>query len=302
VKLQPVARGTVQGDPLEGAVLQFFGRSFDVFGLDAPSRGDLSMADFIQSISDPNMTAAWVEIIRSLVASAQAGDFGENRRVLTSSDHRRFFRLFVARSVLYYSGVNEIHIHVVEVKSRDYGDPTTTLLLKAISVGLQYRFLFLERTSEFSPASFYRTLINDFRKKVSTLVQELDYLLWLSKDAGLSDSHSLLLIYGDDPLADLDRQSESWEREKEALYASAYRVIGAQTSDALILEKADFLAHLTRFCAATYIMNRDFTSRVLRSLEGIVSNQQAPSFIGAPERVAVSESSSAKAEGGGAAV
>jgi hypothetical protein len=71
--------------------------------------------------------------------------FAENRRLLAPSDQRRFFRLFVSKSVVYHSGIMELHIYVVEVKSRDYGDPTTTMLLKAISVGLMYRPLFPRR-------------------------------------------------------------------------------------------------------------------------------------------------------------
>jgi hypothetical protein len=207
-----------------------------------------------------------------LVLAARRGDFRENRRLIASPDKSRFFRIFVARSVLYYSGVNEIHIYAVEVKSRDYGDPGTTMLLKAISVGLQYRFMFLEPNSEFSPAAFSLTMLDGLREKISDLIQELDFLLWMSKDAGLSEPESLLKIYGH-TLApgELDQKAALWEQRRSELLCAAYAVLGAPDNQELATKKREFVDVLKSFCESTREMNRDYTARTLHAVEEVVS-------------------------------
>ena len=133
-----------------------------------------------------------------LVSGAVNGDFRDNRQIVTSQEKDRAYRMFVARSIIYYSGVREIHIYIVEIKYKDYGDPTTTMLLKAISIGLQYRFMFLEgKISEFSPDNFNATMQEDLRGKIAQMTQQLDYLLWYSRDAGLRKPENILQILGD---------------------------------------------------------------------------------------------------------
>jgi hypothetical protein len=183
----------------------------------------------------------------------------------------------VARSVLYYSGVNEIHMYAVEVKSRDYGDSATTMLLKAIAVGLQYRFMFLEHNSEFAPAAFGLTMLGGLREKVSHLIQELEFLLWMSKDAGLSGPENLLKIYGARlPTGELDQKAELWEKSKKELYVAAYAVLNASGNQELAARKVEFVDILKVVCDRTREMNEDYTARALRALETVVSRPDGP--------------------------
>jgi hypothetical protein len=88
--------------------------------------------------------------------------------------------------------------HIFEIRYKDFGDPTTTMLLKAISVGLQYRFMFLEgKISEFSPDNFNATMQEDLRGKIAEMIQQLDYLLWYSRDAELRKPENILRMLGD---------------------------------------------------------------------------------------------------------
>jgi hypothetical protein len=264
-------------DPLSGATIEFLGRSFEVFGFDMPAPGEVSCESFLASITREKVAAAWADIIRSLIVAARRGDFRENRRLIASPDQTRFFRMFVARNVLYYSGVNEIHIWAVEVRSRDYGDPKTTMLLKAISVGLRYRFMFLEQTSEFSPAAFILTMLDSFREKISDLIQELDFLLWTSKDAGLGEAESLLRIYGYSlQPGEIDQQANLWEKNKSALYSAAYAALGARNNEELASKKIEFIDVLKSFCESTRGMNKEYTARTLHAVEDLVTRADNP--------------------------
>jgi hypothetical protein len=279
------------GDLPADTELEFTGGSFEVFKINPPPDRTISWSNFIAQIVHDDTTTSWTDIIKSLVITAKRGDFVENRRMLASADQKRFFRLFVSRSVVYYSGITELHIYVVEVKSRDYGDPTTTMLLKAISVGLMYRFLFLERDSQFSPQTMEATLPRHLRAAVSELIQELDYLLWMSEDAGLSKPANMLLIYGQFRRGELETRFRGWETLKADLYSNALQVLRASTEEQLEAAKASFVDSLTVFCASTVEMNREFIGNVLRLLQEVV--QSADTSLpdiksdAAPKRVAV---------------
>jgi len=278
-------RAGISGDDhiLDDAKIAFFGRPFEVLGFAFETTAQspfIPFDDFVGSIklTQSRFASALTEALKWLLVAAKSNDFGENRRLITSPDGTRFFRLFVARDVLYYSGTNEIHIYMVEVRSRDYGDPTTSMLLKAITIGLQYRFMFLEDKSEFSPNAIKLTVISDFKSKVSRLIQELDYLLWASKDAGLNDSIKLLMIYGESLPDNFDEQVALWEARKEELSKSSFQVLEA-ADDHLIALKSEFIKELSCFCSATAKMNSDFTARILRVLEQIVEGKKLFSTI-----------------------
>jgi hypothetical protein len=253
--------------------LEFVGESFELFRISPNSNQEITWAEFADDVShDANTTTGWNDIIKSLIEASRQDDFAENRRLLASSDGKRFFRLFIARSVVYYSGTLELHVYVVEVKSRDFGDPTTTMLLKAISVGLTYRFLFLEgKSSEFSPDNIRATLPRDLPKSISNLLQELEYLVWLSNDAGLSKPMVMTMIYGGFRRGELETKVRAWEGLKTRLEQGALEVLrSAADHDKLVEAKDRFEDALSEFCAATAPMNREFLDNVLSRLQTIV--------------------------------
>jgi hypothetical protein len=228
VRLSTTARIESLGDLPSDMTIEFVGPSFEVFQISPLPNRTITWANFIEQIPHDDTTTAWTDIIRSLIVTAKRDDFAENRQLLVSADRKRFFRLFVGKSVVYYSGILELHIYVVEVKSRDYGDPKTTMLLKAISVGLMYRSLFLEgNSSEFSPSTIRATLPRDLPKLVSNLLQELEFVVWMSEDAGLSEAKHLTFIYGDFERGELERMYREWEKLKSDVTSSALQVLRA---------------------------------------------------------------------------
>jgi hypothetical protein len=258
---------------LADATVEFFGR-FESFGFQVPQEGSIQWPQFAASIEQDDVARCWTDTIQMLISAAMRGDFRDNRQIVTSSEKDRAFRVFVARSVIYYSGTREFHIYIVEIKYKDYGDPVTTMLLKAISIGLQYRFMFLEgRASEFSPSRFNATLQQDVRAKIAEMTQQLDFLLWSSQEAGLGKPESVLQILGDMPVGELDRRSEVWEDAKRKLYAVARDMLLVADDKELLQKKAEFLTVLEAFCTSTKALNEDFTAKVLIALGRIVSGE-----------------------------
>jgi TIR domain len=270
VRLPADARIEPMGELPPETQLEFIGRDFAIFNINPPP-GQISWADFIQQVSRGDTTTAWTDIIKSQAVMAQRGEFGENRRLLASSDRERFFRMFISRSALLYNGVTELHIDVVEVKARNYGDETTTMLLKAINVGLMYRSLFLEgKSSDFSPEAIRATLPSDLPAAASELLQELDYVLWQSTEAELAKSRNIQIIWPPQHKGELEGRLKEWEKVKSDLEASARKVLRATDDQELELAKNNFEDCLTSFCSVTAPMNKEFLGRVLGLLDGIV--------------------------------
>jgi len=266
---------------LSDATVEFFGQ-FDSFGFQAPQATAIPWSQFADNIDQQEVARSWTDTIQMLVSAAIRGDFRDNRQIITSQEKDRAFRMFVARSIIYYSGVREFHIYIVEIRYKDYGDPTTTMLLKAISIGLQYRFMFLEgKTSEYSPNSFNATMLQDLRGTIAEMIQQLDYLLWYSQDAGLNKPESILQILGDLPTGEIDRKSGIWEDAKSKLYAAARKMLATADDRDLLQNKAEFVTVLQAFCDSTRVLNEDFTSKVLLALGRIVSGEQTKHSLAA---------------------
>jgi hypothetical protein len=259
---------------LSDATVEFFGQ-FDSFGFQAPQATPIPWSQFADNIDQQQVVRSWTDTIQMLVSAAIRGDFRDNRQTVTSQEKDRAFRMFVARSIIYYSGVREFHIYIVEIRYKDFGDPTTTMLLKAISVGLQYRFMFLEgKISEFSPDNFNATMQEDLRGKIAEMILQLDYLLWYSRDAGLRKPENILRILGDVQLGEVDRKSGIWEEAKCKLYAAANKMLATGNDRELLQNKPEFVTILQTFCDSTRALNQDFTAKVLLALGQIVSGEE----------------------------
>jgi hypothetical protein len=158
----------------------------------------------------------------------------------------------------------------VEVKPRDYGSPKTTMLLKAIQVGLIYRSLFLEGpSSDFSPQTIRSTMPEDLPNAVRKILDELEYVLWMSTDAGLRKAQNITLIYPDWERGELEKRLRQWEQLKSDLTNSGYKVLTAK-GEALETAKTEFEDCLAAFCSATIPMNKEFLNNVLRLLQDVV--------------------------------
>jgi hypothetical protein len=250
---------------LSGAEIELVGRSFELFGIPETQRRVFTWCDFLSKIKPTELAPAWNEGMKLMVSSALHGDFDDNYHVVSSLKRDKAFRMFVSRIVTYYSGQTEIHVYVVEIKTRDYGDQVTTRLLKAISVGLKFRFLVLENQSPFTPESLSYPTVK-MKPLVNELLQQMNLILRESRDARLEDPDILKRIFGEGGAVIVESNMRTWDDASTKLYQAANSLLGAGDPDSPTA-KDPFLKALVHFAKATESMNREFTSKALKALD-----------------------------------
>jgi hypothetical protein len=109
-----------------------------------------------------------------------------------------FSRLFVSKVVTYLSQKTEIEIYAIQRRMKAYGNPETTRLLKAVTVGLRFMSLVLEEQSEFGPENI--TFIHGMVESnvdISAMLEEIDPIRLEAAVAKLRYTVFLRLIWGD---------------------------------------------------------------------------------------------------------
>jgi len=259
IRLQPNSASDQQA--LDAATIETQGPCADSFGLGQEGQA-YDWPGFLKYASGPDIANAWNEAFRSLLASMNNSEFVENNTIL-SFDRKKTFRLFVARLTTLFSGAREYHIYVIPLlKPKDYGDPETTMLLRALQVSLGYRFMFLEATSEFSPDIIRATKPADLQFTISAMQNGLNMLLQMAEDAGLSSPEHVVTIFG---ARGVDEIYELWDKEKKALYEAASNILLA--SPPSVVSKKRFVAQLEAFCEHTRDLNKRYTTRVMKVLQ-----------------------------------
>jgi hypothetical protein len=258
------------GADLSSSNVELIGNSFQLFGFPDDKVWQFSWSDFVKKIPEDSR-GTWVEGIRSLVASALQGS-NENYHVVSTPKGDIAFRLFVSQIVTFVSKKTEIHVYIVQMIVRHYGDALTSRLLSAISVGLQFRFLFLEDKSKFRPATFNFPLSMDVSKEadawksaVTELLVQMDLVLREARDQHLMDTDLLDKIYGSDGGPRVQELMGIWEAARVKLYAAAQQVLTSSASE-FASRQAGFREALKDLCEKTKIMNRDYTLRALQAI------------------------------------
>ena len=271
------------GVELSDARIELVGDFSEIFNISVmQSTGhEYSWSEFCDNVPSELRTSV-TSGIRQLTAQVLKGT-GENYHVVTSVRRDKAFRLFVSKVVTYVSQKTEIEVYVVQMRTKEYGDPLTSRLLKAISVGLRFRFLLLERQSDFRPEKlgYPNVSATDLKSKIVEMLGQIDLILRDAVDADLQDPDILILIWGKGQEKKVQAMMEVWEKSRQELYAAADTILNLTDESTFRSKKQDFINALTAFCANIEQMNSEFTSRVLSLLAEQV---QAKIGVTQPER------------------
>ena len=258
------------GVDLSGSRIDLVGNTFQVFGFPEERTRTYNWNDFIKKMPS-DMSGTWSEGLRALVTNALQGS-DDNYCVVAASSGNDAYRLFVSRVATYVSKKTEIHIYIVKMILRHYGDPLTSRLLSAINIGLQFRFMFLEDRSQFRPAKFDFPLAADVGKEmeawksaVTELLNHMNLILREAQDQHLMDTDLLDKIWGPGGGARVREMMAAWEKARSALYAAAQDVLSSGVSDFPATQEP-FRKALRDLHATTQDMNRDYTLRALHAV------------------------------------
>ena len=132
----------------------------------------------------------------------------DNSQVIVSNDGAHAFRVILTTGTRYFNGVREFNLYFVEyLRRKEFGDTDTSLALKGLELCCRFRFLFLEKASEFSQMSIRMGSASAIRDTVRNLERELNLFRRDALEAGL-DKPSVWLGFVDCEI--LQRMGEEW--------------------------------------------------------------------------------------------
>jgi hypothetical protein len=130
-------------------VPQHAGTPMSIFGLQDEQ---IPWEKFLSSTADNRLCDSWREAITSVVMSSFPDRVNvDNSQIILSSDEVKAYRVILTKATKYYDDYREFSVYFVELLNRaDYGDESTSNLLKGLQLVCRFRFMFLETDSEFS--------------------------------------------------------------------------------------------------------------------------------------------------------
>ena len=198
----------------------------------------------------PELSQSTILGIQRLVAAVVTGT-GDNYHIITTTQRDKSYRLFVSKVVTYVSQKTEIHIYVVQIRTKEYGDPLTTRLLKAISVGLRFRFLLLEEQSEFRAEKLNFPTIEppELKAKIVEMLAQIDSIIREAGEADLSDPDLCITIWGKGQEQKLEDMMKLFDAVREQLNLSAQAVLSSPSDGDFARTKRASSKHLRRSVA-----------------------------------------------------
>lgn len=162
------------------------GASLSIFGLQDET---ITWERFLASTADNRFRDSWREAITTVVMSSFPDRLNvDNSQVILSSDEVKAYRLILTTATKYFDDFREFNLYFVETLNRpDYGDATTSRLLKGLDLVCRFRFMFLESNSEFSSHNVLASDVDRLPGLANSLLRELNLLRKDAREAGLDE-------------------------------------------------------------------------------------------------------------------
>ncbi len=162
------------------------GSTMQIFGLpDEP----ITWEKFLAATSEHRFAASWREAIATVVLSTFPDRVNvDNSQIVLSSDEVHAYRVILTTATKYYNDCWEFNLYFVELLDRaDYGDQSTSYILKGLQLVCRFRFMFLEDDSEFASQNILVTNLERLPKLTNRLLKELNLLRRDAREAGMDD-------------------------------------------------------------------------------------------------------------------
>jgi hypothetical protein len=162
------------------------GTPMAIFGLqDEP----ITWEKVLAATADHRFCDSWREAITSVVMSSFPDRVNvDNSQIILSSDEVKAYRVILTTATKYFDDCREFSVYFVELLHRpDYGDESTSNLLKGLELVCRFRFMFLETDSEYSSQNILSSHIERLPELSSRLLKELNLLRKDARDAGMDE-------------------------------------------------------------------------------------------------------------------
>jgi hypothetical protein len=189
------------------------GNSMSIFGL--PDQ-ELTWGDFVRFTKNCKFRDSWLDAMTSVVRSSLQGQLDvDNSQLIVSNDERHAFRVILTTGTRYFNGNREFNLYFVEyLRPRDFGDHSSTLTLKGLELSCRFRFLFLEKNSEFSHMNVRITQPNTLHELARHIERELNLFRRDAIEMGL-DKANVWADFVDWQV--LQKMSEEWRPLEEKI-------------------------------------------------------------------------------------
>jgi hypothetical protein len=158
------------------------GNPMSIFGL---QNNPMTWEEF-KRLTKNRFRDSWFDAISNVVASALQSQLDvDNSQLIVSHDQKHAYRVILTTGTRFFDGTREFNLYFVEYMRRtDFGDRETTIMFKGLELLCRFRFLFLERHSEFSSMSL-RLATSAFQEIARQMEKELNLLRRDALEAGL---------------------------------------------------------------------------------------------------------------------
>jgi hypothetical protein len=184
------------------------------------------------------------------------------------------YRVVLTTSTKYFDGTREFNLYFVEAMQRsDFGDKATSLLLKGLDLVCRYRFMFLEKSSEFSSMNVRAISLEHFRDVVRRVIREFNLLSRDSQDAGLDQPNIWSKFVS---WSDVLAMSEIWRPLELKIRQKSGEIINFKgDSDRLAPLRSEFVKILEELESSTKPINQKLIKCMSRKLVEIVSPENS---------------------------
>jgi hypothetical protein len=180
------------------------GNPMSIFGLQSV---EITWSAFQQQKPNKYLDS-WIDAITKVVKfSLQNQLQKDNSQVIVSYDEKNAYRVILTTGTRYFNGDREFNLYFVELRRQEFGDPTTTRLLKGLELVCRFRSLFLEQQSEYSTTVSKVVKPEDVKKFAASLERELNLMRRDALEAELDNPSVWLGLIDPDLLL---RLSETW--------------------------------------------------------------------------------------------
>jgi hypothetical protein len=260
-------------------VPQRAGTPMSIFGLQDEQ---IPWEKFLSSTADNRLCDSWREAITSVVMSSFPDRVNvDNSQIILSSDEVKAYRVILTKATKYYDDYREFSVYFVELLNRaDYGDESTSNLLKGLQLVCRFRFMFLETDSEFSSQNISTINIDRLPDLARRLLKELSLLRKDARDAGL-DEPKVWRKYV--TWEHIKSMSDAYRPREIKLRDIISRIAAAKSQPAVLaLLRQELSLVLEEMEKAIRPENTLLMREMARKLEEMASDEPSESAIAAP--------------------